>query len=162
MGPSHRSSIPDRVATYAVVVGLILCLAHLAGALTERDVVRGIIARLGVGLAMFAGGAGVAWVGRRAGAATSRVNDLSRHLSAVAADRTSENREILARLGGIALAVKEQAAERDAVASEALRRRPLTPLDAGIVEPLPEPAPTAATAPPPPAFDPALAERIIA
>src|SRR3954468_2922032 len=137
MGPSHRSSIPDRLATYAVVIGFILWLAPLAGALTERDVVRGIVARLGVGLAMFAGGAGVAWVGRRAGAATSRVNDLSRHLSAVATDRAAENREILERLRGIALAVKEQAAERDAAATEALRRRPLTPLDAGISEPPP-------------------------
>src|SRR3954469_21214194 len=112
MGPSHRSSIPDRVATYAVVIGLILCLAHLAGALTEHAMVRGVIARLGVGLAMFAGGAAVAWVGRRAGAAMSRVNDVSRQLSAMAADRAAENREILERLGGIALAVKEEAAER--------------------------------------------------
>src|SRR3954463_13771670 len=127
MGPSHRSSIPDRVATYVVVIGLILCLAHLAGALAERDVMRAVISRLGVGLAMFAGGAAVAWVGRRAGAAMSRVNDLSRQMSATASDLAAENREILERLGGIALAVKEQAAERDAAENER-RPRPLTPL----------------------------------
>src|SRR5688500_11593736 len=148
MGQGHNSSIPDRVATYAVVVGVMLGIAHLAGALTEQDVPRGLLARAGIALAFIAGGCGLSWIGSRGAAAMSRTNDLSRQLAAMASDRAAEQRELLERLGGIALAVSRPAKldERLANAIEG----------DGIPEAMPDPLPApsraaaAATQAPPP------------
>lgn len=153
MGPGQRSSIPDRLATYAVVVGVMLALAHLAGALAEQDVIRGLLTRLGLALAFFAGGCAVAWIGSRTSAVMSRVNDLSRQLAATEADRTAETREVLERLGGIALAART------------VKSDPV-PFDGdGLPDPLPNPteAPEALVpAPEPTPVDPALSDRIVA
>lgn len=158
MGQGQGSSIPDRAATYAVLIGVVLGLAHLAGALVEPDVVRGLLARAGLAVAIIAGGGAVGMIASRIAAAMSRTGDLSRQMAAAAADRSAEHRELLERLGGIALAVSKPARHQDSPA-------PL-PLDGdGIPEPTPDPVPTPVAHPQPapvPAVDHALADRIVA
>src|SRR5919107_1393370 len=103
MGSRQDASIPDYIATYAVVAGALAGALHLAGAYADPGGLglgRALLSRLGVAMAFFAGGCAIGWVGRRAGAAMSRVNDLSRQMSATAADQAAETREILERLGG--------------------------------------------------------------
>jgi hypothetical protein len=107
MGRSHDSRVPDRVASYAGIVGALIGAVHLAGGLVSGHTSE-LLSRLGVALAFLAGGIGLGWVGRRVGTVMSRVNDLSAQLSTSASDQAAQTREVLQRLGGIALALKQQ------------------------------------------------------
>jgi hypothetical protein len=106
MGQSHSSTIPDRVATYAGILGALLGAVHLAGGLVAGNVIE-LPSRLGVAMAFLAGGAALGWVGRRVGTVMSRVNDLSAQVSASAAEQSAQTREILDRLGGVTLALQQ-------------------------------------------------------
>ena len=158
MGSRQNASIPDRVATYAAVVGALVGVLHLAGAYTdpgELGLGKALLSRLGVAMAFFAGGCAIGWLGRRAGAAMSRVNDLSRQMSATAADQAAETREILERLGGLELAVKPgRPAAPSATVGESSVGAP--PVPCGTPKPPAAPAQTT------PLADPALNERVLA
>jgi hypothetical protein len=107
MGRSHDSRVPDRVASYAGIVGALIAAVHLAGGLVSGHTSE-LVSRLGVALAFLVGGIGLGWIGRRVGMVMSRVNDLSAQVSASASDQAAQTREILDRLGGIALALQQQ------------------------------------------------------
>jgi hypothetical protein len=106
MGRSHDSRIPDRVATLVGVVGAVIAAVHLAGGLVSGNRLE-LLSRLGVALALLAGGIALGWIGRRVGTVMSRVNDVSAQMSASASDQTGQMREVLDRLGGIALTVQQ-------------------------------------------------------
>src|SRR3954463_4722607 len=109
MASRFSAAVPDRAATCAVVAGAVIAVVHLAGAAagatTTADVVRGVLSRLGVALAFFGGGCALAWGGRRVGATMARVNDLSRQMSATAADEMASTREVVERLEVLTLKV---------------------------------------------------------
>src|SRR5688572_29090384 len=156
MGSRQNASLPDWAASYAAVVGALVGVLHLAGAYADPaglSLGRALLSRLGVAMAFFAGGCAVGWVGRRAGAAMSRVNDLSRQMSATAADQAADTREILDRLGGLALSVKPG---RPASPSPAESPMGAPPVPCGT------PKPPAAPAQTPTLADSALNERVLA
>lgn len=157
MGSRQKASIPDRLATYAVVVGVMLCLAHLAGALVaDEPLGRAVLSRLGVALAFLAGGCAAGWIGSRAGAVMSRVNDLSRHQSATAADQAVATREILDRLGGVELALKSANTGGANTAGAEVDPDFSTFMGEGFLQATPDSATPGSLA------DPAMGERIVA
>jgi hypothetical protein len=109
MGRSHDSRVPDRVASYAGVVGALIGAAYLAGGFVAGHTSE-LLSRVGVALAFLFGGVGLGWVGRRVGTVMSRVNDLSAQMSTSASDQAAQTREILDRLGGISLALQQHTA----------------------------------------------------
>lgn len=109
MGRSHDSRIPDRVTSFAGVLGAVIAAVHLAGGFASGNKWEWA-SRLGVALAFLFGGIGIGWVGRRVGTVMSRVNDLSAQASASASDQAAQTREILDRLGGISLTLQQHTA----------------------------------------------------
>jgi outer membrane protein assembly factor BamD (BamD/ComL family) len=169
MAPRSSSSFPDRVATYAVLAGTVAAFAHLFGPLLAgtHDVLGDIGARLGVALALFAGGCAVGWIGARLGGLLSRMNDLSRQMSATAADQTSATRELHDRLEHL-LDWTNTIKPRDI---SPLSKRPApAPCAEAASETLPDPLPASTSAgqqaststQPAPSFDPGLNDRIVA
>src|SRR3954468_16285275 len=87
MRPSHTSSIPDRAATFAGIVGALLGAIYVAIGFVDSSV-KELPSRAGVALALFAGGVAMGWIGRRVGTVMSRVNDLSAQIAAGASEQS--------------------------------------------------------------------------
>jgi hypothetical protein len=147
MRPSHTSSVPDRAATFAGIVGALLAAVYLAIGLVDGTS-REFASRAGVALTLFAGGVAVGWVGRRVGTVMSRVNDLSAQISASASDEASQTREILDRLGVIELALKQSSQQQRTRPSTYPVAEPGVPAVAAASEPALDPLPPVAAAAP--------------
>jgi tetratricopeptide (TPR) repeat protein len=156
MGPRQSTANADRFETLASWTGLTLGLLHLATAFRDwPNLVPGLLDRTVAALAFVAGGLAIGWVGSYLGNLLWRVNDLSRQLSATAADRNAEMRQILDQLETLVAASKPAATESP------YRSDPSDDLAEDVADPLPTPTPCGPAAAASALAAPGVNERVV-